>query len=118
MSEREDIVRVVYFKVGKELYVSNMENTVDGMQKAIGGGYAQAVGIGAEGMVVLCDEDGLIKDLPYNRGLRGDWIIVGTDDDEFISLTDQQIEWIKQNIGHIFASFNSLYIDKKIWNGI
>jgi len=33
---KEDIVRVVYFKIGKEPEVGNMVNSVDGMQKAIG----------------------------------------------------------------------------------
>jgi hypothetical protein len=108
MSKKEDNVRIVYFKVGKDPEIGNMENTVDGMQKVIGGGYVQVVNIGAEGMVILCDEEGLIKDLPYNRGLRGDWIIVGTDEDEFVSLTDQQVEWIKQNVGQLFAILGSI----------
>ena len=52
-------------------------------------------------MVVLCDEEGLIKELPYNRGLLGDWLIVGTRGEEFISLTGQQVERIKQNVNNI-----------------
>lgn len=98
---KEDIIRVVYFKVGKEPEVGNMVNSVDGMQRAIGGGYAQVINIGVKDMVILCDEEGLMKELPYNRGLRGDWLIVGTRGEEFISLTDQQAEWIKQNVEHV-----------------
>jgi len=44
-----------------------------------------------------------MKKLSYNRGLRGDWLIVGTKEEEFISLTDQQAEWIKQNVRYIDA---------------
>ncbi len=95
------MIKVVYFKVGKEAEVGNMENSVEGMRGAIGGGYAQVVNIGINGMVILCDDEGLMKELPYNRGLRGDWLIVGTKGDEFISLTDKQIEWIKQNIKNV-----------------
>ena len=100
---KEDIVRVVYFKIGKEPEVGNMVNSVDGMQKAIGGGYVQVINIGIKGMAILCDEEGLMKKLSYNRGLRGDWLIVGTKEEEFISLTDQQAEWIKQNVRYIDA---------------
>lgn len=97
----EDMVKVVYFKVGKEPEIGNMINSVEGMQKAIGGGWVQVINTRIENMVIVCDEEGLIKKLPLNRGLRGDWLIVGTRGEEFISLTDQQVEWIKQNVKHV-----------------
>lgn len=100
-SEKEDVVRVVYFKYGKKPEVGNMENSVDGMRAAIGRGYVQVLKIGIENMVILCDEDGLMKQLHYNRGLRGDWLIVGTREEEFVSLTDQQVKWVVQNIKHV-----------------
>lgn len=100
-SEKEDTVRVIYFRLGKKPEVGNMENSVEGMRTAIGGGYAQVLKIGIENMVILCDEEGLITQLPYNRGLRGDWLIVGTREEEFVSLTDQQIKWAMQNVKHI-----------------
>ena len=101
MTKKEDMVKVIYFKIGKKPEVGNMVNSVEGMQKSIGGGYAQVINIGVKDMVILYDEEGLIKELPYNRGLRGDWLIAGTRGEEFISLTDQQVEWIKQNIKHV-----------------
>ena len=42
-----------------------------------------------------------MKQLPYNRDLRGDWLIVGTRGEEFVSLTDQQVKWVVQNIKHV-----------------
>ncbi len=99
-SKEENIVKAVYFRLGRISEVGNMENTVEGMRKAIGGGYAQILKIG-KNMAILCDEDGLIRGLPHNRGLRGDWLIVGTRGEEFISLTDEQVEWIVQNVKYI-----------------
>lgn len=99
--EKEDIVRVVYFRYGKKPEVGNMKNSVEGMRIAIGRGYVQILKIGIENMVILCDEDGLMKQLHYNRGLRGDWLIVGTKGEEFVSLTDQQVKWVMQNVKHI-----------------
>lgn len=98
---KEDIVRVVYFKTDKKPEIGEMVNTVEGMRKSIGGGYAQVINIGIDGMVILCDDEGLIKSLPYNRGLRGDWLIVGSKEGEFISLTKQQAEWIKKNVKRV-----------------
>ena len=97
------MVKVVYFKVDKEPEVGNMTNTVEGMKSAIGGGYVQILNIGIDNIVILCDEEGLMKELHYNRCLLGDWPIVGTGGEEFISLTDQQVEWIKQNINDIMV---------------
>lgn len=99
--EKEDTVRVIYFRLGKKPEVGNMENSVEGMRTAIGGGYVQVLKIGIENIVILCDEEGLMKQLPYNRGLRGDWLIVGTREEEFVSLTDQQTKWVMQNVKHI-----------------
>jgi len=100
---KEDIVRVVHFKIGKEPEVGDMTNSVHGMRESIGGGYAQVVNIGIKGMIIICDEEGSLKELPHNRGLRGDWLIVGAREEEFVSLTDQQVEWIKQNVKHVNA---------------
>lgn len=75
--KKEDMVKVVYFKVGKE-------PAVEGMRNAIGGGFAQVLNIGIGNMVILCDEEGMMKESPYNRGLLGDWLIVGTREEEFI----------------------------------
>lgn len=100
-TEKEDTVRVIYFRLGKKPEVGNMENSVEGMRTAIGGGYVQVLKIEIENMVILCDEEGLMKQLYYNRGLRGDWLIVGTIGEEFVSLTDQQVKWVVQNVKHI-----------------
>lgn len=94
MGNKEENVRVVYFKTGKDLEVGTMVNSVEGMQKAIGGGCVEVLSAGITDMVILCDEDGISKGLPLNRGLRGDWLIVGTNGFEFLSLKDEQIEWI------------------------
>jgi hypothetical protein len=99
-SNGENKIKIVMFKVGKDPEVSEMKNTVKGMQKAIGG-YVQVLNVGAGSMVILCDEEGLMKNLRYNRGLLGDWLIVGSREEEFISLTEEQIEWIKNNIDRI-----------------
>lgn len=101
---KENTVRVVYFKIGKKPEVGTMANSVDGMQEAVGG-YVQVVNIGSDGMVILCDEEGLMKELPYNRGLKGDWLVVGTKGEEFVSLTDSQVEWVMQNVIGVNAGF-------------
>lgn len=90
----------VIIKRPDELYghVTNISSSLENLQKTVGG-YIEAVGIG-EGMVILCNEEGKIRQLPYNIRVGtpslivdiicGDLIVVGADGEEF---TDVPIDF-------------------------
>jgi len=54
---------------GTEYFVTEIDNTLEAMQKAVGG-YIETVPIASD-CVIVCDEEGLLKGLPYNTNLAG-----------------------------------------------
>jgi hypothetical protein len=90
-------IRVLLVKPGEEPKVETIDNKLEGCQKAIGGGYIQQLFI--DDVVLICDEEGKLKNLPPNRDLREyDDIIEGTFfisrlyRGEYVDLTDADIE--------------------------
>ena len=97
-------MRVVYLKVGRPPVVKDIDGSLESMQKLVGG-YIQSVPL-SYNTALVCDEDGRMKGRPVNRVaftddgkeidlIRGDFFIVGTGSEDFVSLTDEQaVEYI------------------------
>lgn len=71
----------------------NLSNSLEALQKSVDG-YIETVTI-ARDLVVLCDEEGRLKDKPYNCTICGcdfvgDIVIAGRDGEEF---ADLPVEW-------------------------
>lgn len=83
---------------GDKAYIKEVPNTLESLKDLIGGGYLEQVSFGF-GFVGLCDEDGLMKELPKNPlGIAGLMIVSKYDSTrhgELGSLTDEDIEQIK-----------------------
>ena len=82
-----------------ELQVKEIDNTLKELQSIVGG-YIEVVNIG-NNCIIICNEEGKILNLKPNI-LFGNDVIVGTiifskfnDEGEFISLDDEDIEFIK-----------------------
>ncbi|WP_144536846.1 DUF3846 domain-containing protein [Bacillus thuringiensis] len=82
---------------GDKAYIKEVPNTLESLKDLIGGGYLEQVSFGF-GFVGLCDEDGLMKELPKNPlGIAGLMIVSKYDSTrhgELGSLTDEDIEQI------------------------
>ena len=101
MSKQE--LRILLKKVGKEPKIMNIENTLEAKQEIVGG-YIECVYLPNDDSVVLiCNEEGKLSELPLNRALRGDYggvydIIAGTflivwlGEEDFCSLSDEYIK--------------------------
>lgn len=71
---------------GGVFYAKDIPNTLDAMQDEIGG-YIETVGYSRH-CVLVCDEDGRLKDLPYNTTIAGTKYVgpvffVGIQDDRY-----------------------------------
>ena len=75
-------------------------NELHALQKAVGG-YIEVVTLG-DGLAAIVNEEGKLNDLPFNRGLYaggidpvdylfGSVLIVGTDGEDFRSLTSEEL---------------------------
>jgi len=89
-------IKVLKVEPGHKPYVTEIGNDLKSMQ-AVVGGYIQAVPLAGDA-VLICNEEGKLDGLPFNRRFGND-ILVGTffiasSDDlgEFISLPDSDIE--------------------------
>lgn len=104
---KQEIVKSVVVTPGKLPVVKEIENKLEVLQGTVGG-WIEVLPL-EEGICLICNEEGKLDQLPLNRGLRneegelweiiaGTFIVVGEDINEgdFISLTDEQAEYIKE----------------------
>lgn len=99
-------IRVMVLKAGVEegRIVEKFPNTLEALQEAVGG-YIEIVRV-TDSITILCNENGKLIGLNHNfytyrndkleDSIAGDVVIIGTEDDEFASLTDEEIEEIQK----------------------
>ena len=99
MGKKEDL-KIVLKKVGEEPKVMNIENTLDAKQKLVDG--LIEIARVSEDILLVCNEEGKLENLQPNLVfdydyIAGDCFFVGDDYDngDFKSLTDKQIEEVK-----------------------
>ena len=95
-------MRVIKVKPMEEPEVKDIENDLGVLQSEVGG-YIQCVYPFDEPVGIVCNDEGKLMGLPLNRSLRdengemydiiaGNFLIVGLTEDDFGSLTDEQVE--------------------------
>lgn len=98
-------IKVLVVEPMKSCRVAEIPDKLEVMQ-AIVGGYIQEVAPFTEPVVIVCNEEGKLQDLPYNRPLLdrnglpydivcGTFFIAGVQGEHFASLTDDQIRVYK-----------------------
>lgn len=93
-------MRVIIKEVGKNFEITEIENTLEDVQKVVGG-YLEIVPsqLALEKIAVICNEEGLLIGLEPNMRIGhnivvGNILFTGVDGGEFCSLTDEQIDLI------------------------
>jgi hypothetical protein len=96
-------LRVIVLEPEKPAYVKELSGDLESLQ-AVVGGYIELVpipykGFHERGLVVICNEDGISKQLPRNRGFLGTYFITRAGStDEFESLTDKDVHFVMQEL--------------------
>lgn len=81
------------------------EKEINGLHEmqAVVGGYIQAIYPFEEPMAVVCNEEGLLEQLPFNRsmeggygGVFGTFFVCGLGEEDFCSLTPEQMKMCKE----------------------
>ena len=94
-------MKAFILKPGKPGEPIEIENTLEALQKAVGG-YIEVVTLG-DGLAAIVNEESKITGLPFNRALYaggmdpvdylyGNVLIVGTDGEDFRSLTPAELD--------------------------
>lgn len=94
-------------KVGKKLKEKEIEGSIqENLEKMqdIVGGYIETITFPKEKIVLVCNEEGRLRNLPVNffhtriGHIYGDIFFVGMGEEDFVSLTKEQI----QNLRNFF----------------
>ncbi len=102
ITRQENLLDVLLVKPGEHPQRVQIGSELEDLQAAVGG-YIQEVYIGDESAGILCNEEGKLNGLPLNRALRdedgqlydviaGDFLVVGLGEEDFTSLTPEQME--------------------------
>ncbi len=105
-----DTIRVVLLEPGKTARIVDLDRSLEGMQKAVGG-YIEAYYPFEEEVCIICNEEGKITGLPLNRAVYNDEkemidIIAGTaficsvGEEHFESLTPEQAQIYRKQFLH------------------
>lgn len=93
--------KIVLCRAGKPAEIVNREDTPENYQSIVGG-YIQAIYPFDDEVALVCNEEGVLHNLPVNRNVKfdgggntfilGDFFIIGApvDKEDFASLTDEQ----------------------------
>ena len=105
-------MRILIFEPGKNPRAADIPHSLDKMQ-AIVGGTIQAVNPWSERAALVCDDEGLLKDYPFNRKIGehtifGTFFICGLGEEDFTDLPDDLAEKYEQMFHHpqAFARVN------------
>ncbi len=93
--KQKNLMQVVYVEPSKPAYRAEIENSLRGEQRAVGG-HIEAVPL-QDGVYIVCNEEGKLRGMEANRRIQGSVIVgpffvVGTDGEEFCSLTEDETE--------------------------
>lgn len=98
------MITVIQLKVGQEPDVIEIKNTLESFQKCVQG-YIEVVPFQIEGntYVIVANEEGILKRLKPNRmlfgrTLVGDILIAKANEDEFVSLTNDDVKLILSDL--------------------
>ena len=90
----EKTIRVLYKPAGKPFEVREIPNTLEACQELVGG-YIEMVTV-LTGLVLVCNEEGLIRGLPSNPFMgydfRGDFFLCGVKGEDIADVPEMQAE--------------------------
>ena len=93
--KQDDLLRIVYVEPNRPPFISEVANDLKSLQRAVGG-HIEAVCMGDD-TILVCNEEGKVKGMEGNRHvgnsiIAGPFFIVGEDEDDFRSLTDEETQ--------------------------
>lgn len=103
---QNDMIQVVLLEPGKEARITEIDSSLEGMQKVVGG-YIEVTYPFDEEVCIVCNEEGKISGMSANRGIKdeeyrvvdiiaGPCFICDCSGENFGSLSDEQAERYKE----------------------
>jgi len=106
MENEKSTLTVLMVEPGKAPYQATIGADLKSLQQVVGG-YIESIAPYDDPVAIICNEEGKLEQLPFNRGLRdesgnlydyiaGNFIIVGLGEEDFTSLPPEYIEKYSQ----------------------
>ena len=106
MENEKSTLTVLMVEPGKAPYQTAIGADLKSLQQVVGG-YIESIAPYDDPVAIICNEEGKLEQLPFNRGLRdesgnlydyiaGNFMIVGLGDEDFTSLPPEYIEKYSQ----------------------
>ena len=106
MENEKSTLTVLMVEPGKAPYQATIGADLKSLQQVVGG-YIESIAPYDDPVAIVCNEEGKLEQLPFNRGLRdesgnlydyiaGNFMIVGLGDEDFTSLPPEYIEKYSQ----------------------
>jgi Domain of unknown function (DUF3846) len=91
-------LKIVVVEPDKDPEIRIINHTLEEMHRIVGG-YIETVKTDLEGVVIVCNESGMIDGLPLNAfNIHGTFFFVAVDVPEFISLNEYQINKVIKQV--------------------
>lgn len=94
-----ELIRILYFEVGRDPEIKVIEKTLESMQELVQGHIEAAPHETVRGHYYILNKDGKDDGLPFNRSIyggidyiAGNFFICGTDGEEVASIDDDFLE--------------------------
>ena len=115
---KQDTIRVLYLQPGKLARVTEIDASLEGMQRAVGGGLIEPIYPFNEEVCLVCNEEGKINGMRPNRALYdedhrmidiicGPAFLCDCSGENFSSLSDEQLERYRKQFRYPEAFFRT-----------
>ena len=90
-------MKILVIEPGKHPRVAHIDGSLKAMQATVGG-YIQAIYPFDDQIALVCDEEGLMKDTPWNRritpvcAIKGTFFLCGLGEEDFTDIPDALID--------------------------
>lgn len=89
-------MKVMVYAPGKPGELRDIDNTLAACQEVVDG-YIETVRL-TEELLVVCNEEGRLYNLPHNRrGICGTFFVCTTAGEDFDGLSDSQVEYLRKH---------------------
>lgn len=106
MENEKSTLTVLMVEPGKTPYQAAIGADLKSLQQVVGG-YIESISPYDDPVAIICNEEGKLEQLPFNRGLRdesgnlydyiaGNFMIVGLGEEDFTSLLPEYVEKYSQ----------------------
>ena len=88
-------MKVLLFEPDRAPMIVEVMNDLRALQELVSG-YIEVITPWSDPVLLVCDEEGLYKDTPWNRGIKGSFFLCGFEGEDFTNFPEELVEKYKR----------------------